>query len=65
MRQTSNIYVYINVICLFVMHEICVHTIFKPSANACKVAIYFVPLSESLGSEIRLDKKQTCFDVFS
>jgi hypothetical protein len=24
---------YINVICFFVMHEICVHTIFEPSAK--------------------------------
>jgi hypothetical protein len=27
------IYVYINVIYFFVMHEICVHTIFEPSAK--------------------------------
>jgi hypothetical protein len=33
MGQTSNIYMYINVIYFFVMHEICVHAIFEPSAK--------------------------------
>jgi hypothetical protein len=33
MSQTSNIYMYINVIYFFVMHESCVHTIFEPSAK--------------------------------
>jgi hypothetical protein len=33
MDQTSNICMYTNVIYFFVMHEICVHTIFEPSAK--------------------------------
>jgi hypothetical protein len=33
MSQTSNICMYINVINFFVMYEICVHTVFEPSAK--------------------------------
>jgi hypothetical protein len=33
MDQTSNICLYSNVLYFFVMHEICVHTIFEPSAK--------------------------------
>jgi hypothetical protein len=33
MGQTSDIYIYMNVLSFFVMYEICVHTIFEPSTK--------------------------------
>jgi hypothetical protein len=39
---------YMNVLCFFVMHEICVHTIFEPSAKNTFPSIDLIPHSMRL-----------------